>query len=84
MAASYREDLWAQPDDTKLVPVHTSVVLLHAIHERLYALLTNLSVQDFSRKFRTQVLGQITVDTALQRWIWHNRHHMAQISSILK
>jgi len=27
----------------------------------------------------TQALGVITVDAAIHRFLWHNRHHLAQI-----
>lgn len=82
-ASSYREDLWAELDDYKHVSVACSVQLLEALHERFYTLARSLTTEDFNRKFHTMVLGQITVDIALQRFVWHDRHHTAQIRSVL-
>jgi hypothetical protein len=41
------------------------------------------STADFSRTLSTQALGVITLDIALQRFVWHNRHHLAQIEAFL-
>lgn len=83
LANSYREDLWAELIDYRDIPIENSIRLLGILHERFIILLKNLSPDDFQRKLRTQVLGLITLDIALQRFIWHNRHHIAQIESII-
>jgi uncharacterized damage-inducible protein DinB len=81
--SSYREDLWADLHDYKLVPSEISLSLLEALHRRLFVLLEGINSEDFCRRFHTILLGEITVDTALQRFVWHNRHHTAQIKSII-
>lgn len=78
-ASSYREDLWAELSDYKDVPVTTSISLLEALHSRFHLLLQKLVPEDFNRAFTTQALGLITVDVAIQRFVWHNLHHIAQI-----
>jgi uncharacterized damage-inducible protein DinB len=83
LASSYREDSWAELGDYKEAPIETSITLLESLHSRFYILLRNLGPDDFIRTLRTQLLGVITVDTALQRFVWHNQHHMAQIHSLL-
>nr|WP_322745795.1 putative metal-dependent hydrolase [Paenibacillus donghaensis] len=83
LAGSYREDLWAELSDYRDLPVEDSILFLEALHYRFVILLNGLQPDDFQRKLQTQVLGEITLDTALQRLIWHNRHHMAQISHLL-
>lgn len=83
MGASYREDLWAELSDYKDVPAETSVVLLEALHSRFLILLQGLQAEDFQRTLRTQVLGSITLDIALQRFIWHDHHHISQITALL-
>lgn len=82
MAASYREDLWAELNDYKVTPIEVSITLLEAIHNRLIHVINGLKPADFSRKFSTQVLGFISIDTAIQRFIWHNKHHIKQIQSL--
>jgi hypothetical protein len=78
-ASSYREDLWAEMDDYKYVPVETSLLLMQSLHSRLYVLLKGLPSDDFKRTFHTSVLGKISIDIALQRFVWHNRHHTEQV-----
>ncbi|WP_391572098.1 YfiT family bacillithiol transferase [Cohnella sp.] len=83
LASSYREDLWAElPDYRKLPPEH-SLLLLEILHARFATLLADLEPAAFRRKLRTQVLGSVTLDVAMQRLVWHNRHHRAQIEVYL-
>lgn len=56
---------------------------MEAIHIRFYTILNGLRSEDFEKKFRTQLLGQITTGIALQRLVWHNQHHIAQIESLI-
>ena len=83
VASSYREDLWAELSDYQDAPIEVSIRLLEAIHNRFYKLLIGLRSEDFNKKFRTQLLGTITTGVALQRFIWHNQHHIAQIESLI-
>jgi uncharacterized damage-inducible protein DinB len=84
MSNSYREDLWAEQSDYMNVPIENSLILIEVLHSRFMILLTDLKPSDFSRKLKTQVLGSITLDTALQRFVWHNRHHISQIELLIK
>lgn len=79
---SYREDLWAELSDYKDVPIETSLSILEALHSRIIILLNSLSPVDFNRRLITKVLGVITIDIALQRFVWHNEHHISQIKSL--
>lgn len=81
-ASSYREDLWAELNDYRDVPVQTSLMLLEALHTRFAILLRGMTEADFRRTLRTQVLGTITLDIALQRLVWHNLHHISHIQMI--
>lgn len=81
-ASSYRQDLWAELNDYKETPVSVSIQLLQAIHFRMDKVLESLTEADYEKKLKTNVLGSITVDTAIQRFIWHNHHHTAQIRSV--
>ncbi|MCL6603682.1 MAG: putative metal-dependent hydrolase [Paenibacillus sp.] len=84
LSDSYREDLWAELSDYKDVPIETSISLMELLHSRLTILLRGLQADDFARTLRTQVLGSITIEIALQRFVWHNYHHIAQIQSLRK
>ncbi|MEW9697589.1 YfiT family bacillithiol transferase [Paenibacillus sp. SI8] len=83
LADSYREDLWAELIDYKITPVESSIVLLEVLHSRFLDLINGLNPSDFNKVLRTQVLGKITLDTALQRFAWHNQHHISQIKSLI-
>ncbi|WP_314589856.1 YfiT family bacillithiol transferase [Paenibacillus terrigena] len=83
MSNTYREDLWAELHDYQQIPIEDSIFLLELLHRRFYILLRGMEPVDFHKKLRTAVLGSITLDIALQRFVWHNRHHMAQIESLI-
>lgn len=83
-ASSYLQDDWAALHDYASVPVDTSLALLEALHARFHTLLRGLQPNEFKRTLRTQALGRLTLDTALQRFVWHDRHHIAQIQSLVE
>ncbi|MFF2483075.1 YfiT family bacillithiol transferase [Paenibacillus sp. NPDC058071] len=82
--SSYREDLWAEMADYKELPLEQSILLLELLHSRLATLLRALEPAAYRRTLRTGPLGIITLDTALQRFVWHNRHHAAQIAGFIE
>jgi mRNA-degrading endonuclease YafQ of YafQ-DinJ toxin-antitoxin module len=84
MSSSYREDLWAELSDYRDVSIENSLLLLETLHSRFLILVNGLKPADFQRKLRTQVLGSITIDTAIQRFVWHDLHHISQIESLIK
>ncbi|WP_019911662.1 YfiT family bacillithiol transferase [Paenibacillus sp. HW567] len=81
---SYREDLWAELSDYSSEPVETSLLLLENLNRRFALVLTSLEEAQYSRTFVSLMLGTMTLDTALQRYNWHNRHHLAQITSLIE
>ena len=81
---SYREDLWGDLHDYFDTEIETSITLLESLHRRFYKLLFKLNSDHFTRTLRTQALGIISLETALQRFIWHNHHHMSQIEFLIK
>jgi hypothetical protein len=83
LASSYREDTWAELIDYMDVPIDTSITLMESLHSRFTILLLKLPSSCFDRTLRTQALGVINLDIALQRFVWHNQHHISQIKSLL-
>ncbi|WP_308635531.1 YfiT family bacillithiol transferase [Paenibacillus silvisoli] len=81
LASSYREDLFAELPDYGAMPLEDSILLLEVLHRRFFVLVQKLPPEAFSRTLRTLALGTVTLDTALQRFVWHNRHHIAQIEA---
>lgn len=84
IASSYREDLFAELSDYSDSPIELSIALLEALHQRLVIVLRSLSEEQFQRTLQTGLLGVITIDTAIQRLVWHNQHHLAQIASLIE
>ncbi|THF84699.1 YfiT family bacillithiol transferase [Cohnella fermenti] len=83
MANSYREDLFAEQSDYMRIAVEDSLLLLKLLHKRFHLLLERLTAAQFQRTLVTSLLGEITLDVALQRFVWHGQHHTAQIENFL-
>lgn len=81
---SYREDSWGELMDYKKLPVENSLSLLQILHHRFFVLLNELSIEEYKRTIQTEVIGRITLETAIQRFIWHNNHHAAQIENLIR
>lgn len=82
-AGSYREELWAELSDYDMA-IEASIVLLESVHSRFTAILNSLQPSDFQRTFVSLTHGKMNLDAALQRYVWHSRHHIAQIQSIFQ
>ncbi len=82
IASTYREDMWAELSDYRSTPVETSLILLESLHSRFVALLRSLRPTDYKRTFTSPTHGIMSLDVAAQRYAWHGRHHIAQISSL--
>lgn len=81
LASSYLQDAFAELSDYRETPVEESLRLLELLHARFHRVLSGMSPEQFGRKLRTEAMGSVTLDTALQRFVWHDRHHAAQIRS---
>ena len=82
---SYEEQLWAELDDVKVLPVNISITILHALHTRLYAAIKNLRVDQWNRTFNYP--GKplpVTIWFLLGMYSWHGKHHTAHILSYRK
>ncbi|MFK7696042.1 YfiT family bacillithiol transferase [Paenibacillus sp. HJGM_3] len=83
LAGTYREDLWAEQIDYE-APIELSLVLLDALHRRFAALLRSLSTSEFQKTFTSPTHGPMSLDVATQRFAWHGRHHLAQITALIE
>jgi hypothetical protein len=79
---SYRQDLWAELNDSIDEPVDTSLLLIQSINSRFVRLLISLNIVDFQRTFISPTFGVLTLNIAIQRYVWHSKHHAAQIKSL--
>ena len=78
----YHEVTWAELADAKTGPIELSLSLLEAIHGRWVLLLRTLPVSAFARTIRHLERGLMTLDTILNLYSWHGRHHLAHITSL--
>ena len=78
----FREDRWAELEDTRRTPVEVSLALLEALHERWVVLLRSLSAADFERTFHHPELGVVPLSKNVALYAWHGKHHVAHITSL--
>jgi hypothetical protein len=79
----YKEARWAELPDARL-PVEISLKIIEGVHARLDAIVAGLSDADFKRTFVHPESGQNTLETWVQLYGWHSRHHVAHITELRK
>lgn len=80
----YDQDAWAEMPDARTMPIEVSLPVLTGIHRRWATFLRSLSDGDFARPAVHSENGAITLDTLLQTYSWHGRHHVAHINQLCK
>ena len=78
----YNEKLWAELFDVKAAPIESSLKLLESLHDRWVLLLRSLVPGDFARTLMHPEQGVITIDSIVNIYGWHGRHHVAHITSL--
>jgi|SRR5450432_81829 len=82
---SYEQQLWAEMDDVKILPVNISITLLHALHKRLYEAIKNLKVEQWERTFiYPGKPAPVSIWYLLGMYAWHGKHHLAHILTYKK
>lgn len=75
----YDQDAWAELPDYNL-PVNISLTLLHALHERWYILLKELSPADWEKTYyHPEQKLEVSLWEMLKQYAWHGNHHLAHI-----
>ena len=77
----YDEKAWAELTDSRMDP-ETSVVLLDMLHRRWVALLEDLTVEQWARRFAHPERGPMNLDETLALYAWHGKHHVAHITRL--
>ena len=76
----YQEKEWANLADNETVPVNVSLTLIHALHQRWYATIKNLSQEDFERiVVHPEQSRKMNLWFLLGLYAWHGKHHVAHI-----
>jgi hypothetical protein len=78
----YEEKDWARLPDGIGAPVAVSLDLLDALHRRWLILLRAMSSEDFERRWVSPDHGELSVDTLLQIYGWHGKHHVAHVTTL--
>jgi uncharacterized damage-inducible protein DinB len=79
----YNQDLWAELNDVKKLPVNISITLLYALHTRWHATINDLSVTDWQRTvFHPEKKKELTLWHFLGLYAWHGKHHVAHITAL--
>ena len=77
----YEEQLWAELPDSGL-PVHVSLALIDALHQRWITLLRSMRDEAFARVWIHPEHGHRDLDFLLQLYAWHSRHHVAHVTTL--
>ncbi len=80
---AYDENSWAVLNDVTIVPINTSITLLHALHERWYNTIKDLKDEVWQRKvIHSHTKKEMSLWFLLGMYAWHGRHHTAHITSL--
>jgi len=76
----YFEDRWSDLDEARMGDIALSLMLLEALHARWVQLLQSMTEAQFARAFDHPESGTtISLNAALSSYVWHGRHHTAQV-----
>ena len=78
----YNEAKWAELDDARTLPIGVSLDLLDAMHLRLDRLLRSTPDGAFERTLSHPENGPMTLDTLLNIYSWHGKHHAAHVTGL--
>lgn len=75
----YDENRWAQFPDAVEADVTPSIHILTGLHARWAALLRTLGPDAFTRQLLHPERGPMTLDTLVQLYAWHGKHHAGHL-----
>ena len=76
---TYQQDAWGEAADSRAAPVDSSLNLLEGLHKRWAYFLRTLSEDDFARTYQHPEMGEVSLETTLQLYAWHGRHHLGHV-----
>jgi uncharacterized damage-inducible protein DinB len=80
---TYEEKKWALLPDVEHLPINVSITLLHALHQRWYEAIKNLTDEEWQRTvYRPEQDVQQTIWHLLGLYAWHSRHHVKHITAL--
>jgi len=80
---AYKEALWAEMPDAKMLPVRISLILLDCVHIRWTVFLKSLSETDLQKGyFHPEKQKNVPLTEAVFSYAWHCNHHLAHIVAL--
>lgn len=80
----YQEELWAELEFQKKLPISNSLQLIKLLHQRWVVLLNTMTEKDFARTYKHPQYGkEYSLTEALGLYAWHSNHHLAHITNLI-
>lgn len=77
---AYDEGLWSGLSESQTGSIAPSLLLLDGLHARWSQLLESMSEDQYERTFiHPETDDTVSLNSALQYYAWHGRHHSGQI-----
>lgn len=81
---TYDETRWAELEDGRSTPAEVSLALIEALHDRWVRLLRSMKPEDFARPLTHPDHGPMSLDSLLNLYEWHGKHHIAHVTELRK
>jgi len=79
----YLENEWTNLNDVKILPINISLTLLHALHQRWYVCMKDLTEQAWMREvYHPERNINLSLWSLLGMYAWHGKHHVAHITAL--
>ncbi len=75
----YKQALWAEFADATSLDVTPSLDMLRGLHQRWVTLLRAMSPAQWDTKLMHPENGPMTLDSLIQLYAWHSKHHAAHV-----
>ncbi|MEP7320207.1 MAG: DinB family protein, partial [Panacibacter sp.] len=79
----YEEQDWAKLADVEALPINISLTLLHALHQRWYTAIKDITEDQWERTvFHPEHKINMSLWHLLGMYAWHGRHHVKHITTL--
>jgi len=79
---AFDEARWAELADARSGPVSLSLPLVGLVRERMAALMSAMTDEQWKRTYRHSYMGVLPLDKVLALYVWHGKHHIAHITRL--
>jgi uncharacterized damage-inducible protein DinB len=79
---AYEEAAWAELPDMRTMSPEVSLTLLDALHQRWVHTLRATPPDSFARSVEHPENGPMSLDSLVNTYAWHGRHHTAHIAAL--